>query len=193
MKAGLSLPPRALQKGPARSSPDNNLKLVHVSGNATTDEVLTDPTFGVSATAIRLGRKVEMYQWNEVKNSSTQKDLGGSNETTTTYSYVKKWSDDPIDSTKFKEAAATLNFSYLEALRHVILPQSWRVIVPPTFGFLVLFIKDTALASQIGVMELTSAGKVLNDKGFSSGLVYGVGLVSAAEMAACSAVGYFGQ
>ena len=80
---------------------DNNLKLVHVSGNATTDEVLTDPTFGVSATAIRLGRKVEMYQWNEVKNSSTQKDLGGSNETTTTYSYDQKWSDDPIDSTKF--------------------------------------------------------------------------------------------
>ena len=88
---------------------DNNLKLVHVSGNATTDEVLTDPTFGVSATAIRLGRKVEMYQWNEVKNSSTQKDLGGSNETTTTYSYVKKWSDDPIDSTKFKEAADHVN------------------------------------------------------------------------------------
>lgn len=72
------------------------------------------------------------------------------------------------------EAAATLNFSYLATLRHVILPQAWRVIVPPTFGFLVLFIKDTALASQIGVMELTSAGKVLNDKGFSSGLVYGV-------------------
>ena len=52
-------------------------------------------------------------------------------------------------------------------------PQAWRVVVPPTFGFFVMFIKDTALASQIGVMELTSAGKVLTNKGFSSWLVYG--------------------
>jgi polar amino acid transport system permease protein len=75
------------------------------------------------------------------------------------------------------EAAATLNFSYLGTLRYVILPQAWRLIVPPAFAFLVSFIKDTALASQIGVMELTAAGKVLNDKGFSPGLVYGAVLL----------------
>ncbi|ASW03215.1 amino acid ABC transporter (plasmid) [Paraburkholderia aromaticivorans] len=75
------------------------------------------------------------------------------------------------------EAASTLNFSYLETLRYVIVPQAWRVIVPPTFGFFVMFIKDTALASQIGVMELTSAGKVLSNKGFSATLVYGAILV----------------
>ncbi|MFM0073897.1 amino acid ABC transporter permease [Paraburkholderia sediminicola] len=75
------------------------------------------------------------------------------------------------------EAALTLNFSYFESLRFVIVPQAWRVIVPPTFGFFVMFIKDTALASQIGVMELTSAGKVLTNKGFSSWLVYGTVLV----------------
>ncbi|WP_341317759.1 amino acid ABC transporter permease [Paraburkholderia sp. IMGN_8] len=75
------------------------------------------------------------------------------------------------------EAAQTLNFSYFESLRFVIVPQAWRVIVPPTFGFFVMFIKDTALASQIGVMELTSAGKVLANKGFSSWLVYGTVLV----------------
>jgi polar amino acid transport system permease protein len=71
------------------------------------------------------------------------------------------------------EAASTLNFNYLETLRYVVVPQAWRVILPPTFGFFVMFIKDTALASQIGVMELTSAGKVLSNKGFSAMLVYG--------------------
>ncbi|HYS67934.1 MAG TPA: amino acid ABC transporter permease [Paraburkholderia sp.] len=71
------------------------------------------------------------------------------------------------------EAAGTLNFSYVQTLRYVIVPQAWRVIIPPTFGFFVMFIKDTALASQIGVMELTSAGKVLNNKGFSAWVVYG--------------------
>jgi len=71
------------------------------------------------------------------------------------------------------QAARALNFSYWQALRHVIVPQAWRVILPPTFGFLVMFIKDTALASQIGVMDLTAAGKTLANKGISAPLVYG--------------------
>lgn len=75
------------------------------------------------------------------------------------------------------EAAAAMNFSLLETIRQVILPQAWRVILPPAFGFFVLFIKDTALASQIGVIELTYAGKVLNNKGFSAALVFGTLLV----------------
>ncbi|MBS7544097.1 amino acid ABC transporter permease [Ancylobacter oerskovii] len=75
------------------------------------------------------------------------------------------------------EAAETMNFSRLQAIRLVILPQAWRIILPPAFGFFVLFIKDTALASQIGVVELTYAGKVLNNKGFSPGLAFGAILV----------------
>jgi polar amino acid transport system permease protein len=71
------------------------------------------------------------------------------------------------------QAARALNFSVWQTLRYVIVPQAWRVILPPTFGFFVMFIKDTALASQIGVMELTSAGRVLNNKGLSAALVYG--------------------
>ena len=66
-----------------------------------------------------------------------------------------------------------MNFSHWQTLRFVIVPQAWRVILPPTFGFFVMFIKDTALVSQIGVMELTAAGKVLGNKGFSAALVYG--------------------
>ena len=47
----------------------------------------------------------------------------------------------------------------------------------PAFSFFILFIKDTALASQIGVVELTYAGKVLKYKGFSAALVFGSILV----------------
>lgn len=71
------------------------------------------------------------------------------------------------------DAATAMNFSLFETVRHVIVPQAWRVILPPAFGFFVLFIKDTALASQIGVIELTYAGKVLNNKGFPAALVFG--------------------
>ncbi len=75
------------------------------------------------------------------------------------------------------EAAAVMNFTPWQRLRLVALPQAWPLILPPVFGYFVLFIKDTALASQIGVLELTDAGKILNTKGFSSFLVYGTVLV----------------
>ena len=75
------------------------------------------------------------------------------------------------------DAAKAMNFSYYETLKEVIFPQAWKVIFPPAFSFFILFIKDTALASQIGVMELTFAGKILNNKGFSPILVFGTVLI----------------
>ena len=75
------------------------------------------------------------------------------------------------------DAAWTMNFSYLQTIRYVVVPQSWPVIVPPVFSFFLLFIKETALVSQLGVLELTYAGKVMNNKGFSGFLVFGVILV----------------
>jgi polar amino acid transport system permease protein len=72
------------------------------------------------------------------------------------------------------ETAAVLNFGYWRSLLTVQLPQAWRVILPPGFAFLVMFIKDTSLASQMGVVELTFSGKVLMNRGFSPFLVYGV-------------------
>ena len=72
------------------------------------------------------------------------------------------------------EAATVLNFGYWRTLLSVRLPQAWRVILPPGFAFVVMFIKDTSLASQMGVVELTFSGKVLMNRGFSPFLVYGV-------------------
>ena len=81
-----------------------------------------------------------------------------------------------VDQTQW-DAARAMNFSYYQTLKEVIFPQAWKVIFPPAFSFFILFIKDTALASQIGVMELTFAGKVLNNKGFSPILVFGTVLI----------------
>ena len=84
--------------------PENNGKLVHVSGGLTSDATLTDPEFGISVKAIRLTRKVEMYQWREKSSSKTEKKLGGGEKKTTVYSYEKVWSDKLIPSENFKEA-----------------------------------------------------------------------------------------
>ena len=83
--------------------PSNDGRLVHMSGLATTGETLTDPDFGISENVIKLRRTVEMYQWEEEKNSETRKKLGGGEEIKTTYSYKKSWSSSLIDSSGFKK------------------------------------------------------------------------------------------
>jgi len=81
----------------------NEGKLVHMTGEATTEETLTDPDFGVSAQAIKLARKVEMYQWKETKQKRKRKKLGGGTRTETTYNYNKTWSERLIKSSSFGE------------------------------------------------------------------------------------------
>jgi len=58
------------------------------------------------------------------------------------------------------EAGASLGLSLWEQLRHIIVPQSIRIAVAPTVGFLVQLIKNTSLAATIGLVELTREGQL---------------------------------
>lgn len=89
--------------------PELEGRLVHLSGVAGTDEILTDPVFGVSENAIHLERQVEMYQWNEDSQTETKKKLGGGEKRVTTYRYAKTWSREPIDSGQFAEPTGHQN------------------------------------------------------------------------------------
>lgn len=60
------------------------------------------------------------------------------------------------------EAGASLGLSMRHQLTRIILPQSVRIAIPPTVGFLVQIIKETSLASTIGIFELTLAGRFLS-------------------------------
>ncbi|MBB6227785.1 polar amino acid transport system permease protein [Polymorphobacter multimanifer] len=75
------------------------------------------------------------------------------------------------------EGAAAMNFSAWQSFWLVVLPQSWRVILPPAAAFMVMFIKDTSLASHLGVVELTFSGKILVNRGSSPVLGYGIVLL----------------
>lgn len=75
------------------------------------------------------------------------------------------------------EAAEALNMGGFSTLWRVVLPQAWRVIIPPSMTYSVGLVKSTAIASQLGVPELTYAAKVLNQRGFSVVLCFGTILV----------------
>ena len=82
----------------------NDGKLVHMTGDATTQDVLKDTEFGIEYNGMMLYRHVEFFQWVEKTHEETKKNMGGSETTVTTYTYEKRWCDKPVDSTTFKEA-----------------------------------------------------------------------------------------
>lgn len=102
--AGLVVP-----ADPARVDPANDGKLVHVSGDIKPGAPLADPDFMVSATALRLVRAVEMYQWKEESRTETRKNFGGSEERVTTYEYHREWSETRNDSSRFKRPEGHVN------------------------------------------------------------------------------------
>jgi len=56
------------------------------------------------------------------------------------------------------EASSALGLNPIQTMRLVILPQAFRVVIPPLVGNYVASAKDTALASSISIIELLKAG-----------------------------------
>lgn len=57
------------------------------------------------------------------------------------------------------EAARSLGMSSFQAMRHVVLPQAVRVILPPIGNEFVALIKDSSLVSVLAVSDLTRRGR----------------------------------
>ena len=55
------------------------------------------------------------------------------------------------------EAARSLGMTYAQAMRHIIMPQAMRRILPPLAGQFISLIKDSSLLGLIAVRELTKA------------------------------------
>ncbi len=81
------------------------------------------------------------------------------------------------------EAAEALGLHYSARMRLVILPQAWRIALPPTVGYLVQVIKGTSLAAIIGFTEITRAGQIINNATFQPLIVFSV--VGAIYFALC--------
>jgi polar amino acid transport system permease protein len=72
------------------------------------------------------------------------------------------------------DAARSLGMGYLQTMRHVVMPQAVRVIIPPGVGLLIGLIKDSSVVSVISYIELTRVGQILTEKTFLSFQVFGI-------------------
>jgi lysine-arginine-ornithine-binding protein len=59
------------------------------------------------------------------------------------------------------EAARSLGMSYSQAMRRIILPQTFRRVVPPLTNEAIALLKDSSLVSVIGLTELARTGQEL--------------------------------
>jgi His/Glu/Gln/Arg/opine family amino acid ABC transporter permease subunit len=59
------------------------------------------------------------------------------------------------------EAASALGMSYWQAMRRIILPQTFRRVVPPLTNEGIALLKDSSLVSVIGLTELARTGQEL--------------------------------
>lgn len=60
------------------------------------------------------------------------------------------------------EAARSLGFSYLGAMRSVVLPQTFRRVLPPLTNEFIALLKDTALLSALAVTELAMKARYIS-------------------------------
>ncbi len=62
------------------------------------------------------------------------------------------------------EAARATGLGYVPTMRHVVLPQAVRSMLPSLVTQCIILFKDTSLASIIGYMDLTKAAQTVNNR-----------------------------
>jgi polar amino acid transport system permease protein len=66
------------------------------------------------------------------------------------------------------EAARSLGMSYRQSMRHVIVPQAVRRVIPPLLNDFIALMKDTSLVQVIGLVEVVRAGREVQAETFNS-------------------------
>jgi aspartate/glutamate/glutamine transport system permease protein len=71
------------------------------------------------------------------------------------------------------EAARSLGLTYLQMMRHVVLPQAIATTVPPLGNLTIAMTKNTSIASAIAVPDVMYNGNLLNSRTFATYEVFG--------------------
>lgn len=87
------------------------------------------------------------------------------------------------------EAATSLQMSYFQTLRRIVIPQATRIALPPVFSIFMDVVKGTSLASVITVQELLYSARLISGRTYDSMTMY----ITAALIywAVCIVIGHF--
>jgi polar amino acid transport system permease protein len=72
-----------------------------------------------------------------------------------------------------REAAMAIGLSPLQAFRLVVLPQAWRISLPPLGNYAIGLVKDTSLVAAIAAPEIMFNARQIVNETFETTLVYG--------------------
>ncbi len=70
------------------------------------------------------------------------------------------------------EAGRVLGLSNSQIMQYIVLPQAFRIVIPALGNEFITLVKDSALASTIGVVELTKEGIFIRGRTFDSITVF---------------------
>jgi polar amino acid transport system permease protein len=70
------------------------------------------------------------------------------------------------------EAGKMLGFSHLQIIRYIVFPQAVRVVLPSLGNEFIVLVKDSSLASIVGVMELTKQGEIIISQTYDALSIY---------------------
>ena len=89
------------------------------------------------------------------------------------------------------QAGLATGLTRWQVLRHIILPQAVRRVLPSLFNQYVRLIKFTSVASVIGVTELTGAGLLINARDFHPVTI--LATIAIVYLVVCSALSLAGR
>lgn len=64
------------------------------------------------------------------------------------------------------EAGRSLGFGYVATMRHIILPQAFKAVLPALANEFIVLLKETAVAGYVSVTDLTYAGNVVGGSAY---------------------------
>ncbi len=66
------------------------------------------------------------------------------------------------------EAGRSLGFNYVDTMRHIVLPQAFKNVLPTLANEFIVLLKETSVAGYLGIRDLTMGGYIIRGVTYSN-------------------------
>ena len=66
------------------------------------------------------------------------------------------------------EAGRSLGLSYVDTMKHIIVPQAFKVVLPALCNEFIVLIKETSVAGYVAVQDLTKGGDIIRSRTYDA-------------------------